>query len=166
MRNDLQRVTTTYSADEDRMRLTGELADATVVEVWLTHRLLRRLLPALCQCFDQQGMALPSAEMLHSFAQQAARAELAPQAPVGVTPDSQAWCAHSVDVTRFPEALLLTFRSAAGEHACLTLSALHLRQWLNIVHDHYLKAEWPLDDLPAWLRAPEPAGPDAALVLH
>ena len=38
----LQRVTTAYVADEDRLRLTGELSDGDAVVLWLTQRLLNR----------------------------------------------------------------------------------------------------------------------------
>ena len=36
----LQRVTTAYLENEDRLRLTGELADGDTVVCWLTQRLL------------------------------------------------------------------------------------------------------------------------------
>ena len=43
----LQRVTTAYLENEDRLRLTGELADGDTVVCWLTQRLLNRLVPGL-----------------------------------------------------------------------------------------------------------------------
>lgn len=41
---DLQRITTQYIEVEDRLRLTGELAPGEVVVLWLTQRLMHRLI--------------------------------------------------------------------------------------------------------------------------
>ena len=38
MPHELQRITTTYVDVEDRLRLTGVLANGTVVQLWLTQR--------------------------------------------------------------------------------------------------------------------------------
>ena len=43
----LTRITTRYVALEDRIRLAGEVEGAGMVSIWLTRRLLQRLLPKL-----------------------------------------------------------------------------------------------------------------------
>lgn len=162
----LQRITTEYIDLEDRIRLAGEVENAAPVVIWLTQRLLQRLLPALLQWLECQGDATPLAELLHGFAQQAARAELTPQTPVRAVAGCTAWLALSVDIAQSKEAVSLTFRGADGQDAVLTLATKPLRQWLGIVHDAYLKADWPLNVWPDWVGASTlPAGLQA-VVLH
>ena len=92
MTQKLQRITTEYIDREDRIRLTGELAAGTVVVLWLTQRLVNRLVPHLTAWLDRQvtpASNIPSVQARHqdivqSFAQQAARVQLAPEAPVRV----------------------------------------------------------------------------------
>lgn len=166
MSQSLQRITTEYIDLEDRIRLAGEVENAAPVVVWLTQRLLLRLLPALLQGLERQGADTPLAEVLHGFAQQAARAELAPQTPVRAGVGSTAWLALSVDIARTEPAVSLTFRGADGQEASLTLAAKPLRQWLSILHDAYIKAEWTLEVWPEWLRECVIPTRQQAVVLH
>ena len=53
----LERVTTRYSVAQDRICLAGELPGGSPVVLWLTQRLLRRLLPPLLAWLQEQGGA-------------------------------------------------------------------------------------------------------------
>ena len=161
-----ERITTEYIELEDRLRLAGEVENAAPVVMWLTQRLLQRLLPALLQWLEHQGGDMPRAEVLQSFAQQAARSELTPQAPVRVAAGCAAWLAQSVDITRSEQIISLTFRGAGDQDATLILAAKPLRQWLSIVHDAYLKAAWPLNVWPDWIRESTLAAGQQSVVLH
>src|SRR5688500_11623886 len=90
----LKRVSTEYSDREDRLRLSGEVEGAGPVVIWLTQRLAARLLPLLLKYLDQQTDGRPHRDALHGFAQQAARAELKPQAPVRAEPSAESLLAH------------------------------------------------------------------------
>ena len=164
----LERITTEYIDVEDRIRLSGRIPNASPVVIWVTFRLLQRLLPPLLRWLEQQGAAadLPRAEVLQSFAQHAARAAAVPQPPVRATPDSAAWLARSVDFTKFDQAVRLTFRGAEGQEATMVLAPKLLRQWLGIVHDLYVKAAWPLDVWPGWVRETSTPTDPQQLVLH
>ncbi|MBC7859879.1 MAG: hypothetical protein H7Z39_14125, partial [Burkholderiaceae bacterium] len=79
----LQRITTEYVGVEDRIRLSGrddadDAGDGRTVVIWITQRLLQRLLPVLVEWLERQDGATLRADIARSFAQQAARAELAP----------------------------------------------------------------------------------------
>lgn len=149
----LQRITTDYVDLEDRIRLSGEMESAATVVVWLTQRLLERLLPVLLLWLEQQSADTAHAEMLHDFAQQAAEAGLTPQIPVRADVSSTAWLALSVDIAQSDQAVSLTLRGSDGQDVNLTLVANPLRQWLAILHDAYCKAGWPLTVWPEWIRA-------------
>ncbi len=104
----LQRITTEYIDTEDRIRLAGDTGQGEPVVIWLTQRLLQRLLPMLLQWLDAQTGMTPMAEIVQGFAQQAARAELIPQTPVQAT--SPPWLAQSVDVVQSNAGVSLNFR--------------------------------------------------------
>ena len=160
----LERVTTRYSVAQDRICLAGELPGGSPVVLWLTQRLLRRLLPPLLAWLQEQGGAAHAvmgqalyADALQGFAQQAARAQLQPQAPVPVSEGSRSCLVERVDMGRSPEAVHLVFRDAQGAVAAMVLQAQPLRQWLGIVFDAWQQAEWPLEVWPDWLRESVPA---------
>lgn len=172
---ELQRITTIFVDSEDRIRLAGEGAAGQALLLWLSQRLLNRVLPHLCAWLEHQAPATAHsytdaarAEVLQSFAQLAALAALLPQAPVPSHAPSGAWLVHSVDVTTGEHAVTLTFKAAVGEThepATLTLPEQALRQWLNILHDQYIAAEWPLTLWPEWVAQPQ-SSPTHAARLH
>ncbi|WP_404301585.1 hypothetical protein [Alicycliphilus denitrificans] len=177
----LQRITTAYDPEQDRMRLAGERADGSTLTLWLTQRLLARLLPALWQWLERhdatgtlvQSAHLPShrSDALQGFAQQAARAQLPPQPPVTPHERSPQWLVHGIQLSASASGVELRFSGAPGADATapvgLTLAAQPLRQWLSILQQQYHEAEWPMQDWPRWLaEAAGPAVPAARAMLH
>jgi len=182
MSSELQRLTTEYIPGEDRIRLAGELAPEQPVVVWLTQRLLYRLLPALLQWLDEQVEKSPIVasqpvsanpagrdgikDFLQESAQNSAQQAVTPQAPVRAGTDSPSWVAHAVDMTLLPQAMRLTVRgegvqlndAAAERMLHWSMNPQALRQWLGILQRVTLKAEWPQDIWPAWMQTkPAPA---------
>lgn len=169
----LQRFTTEYMMDADRIRLSGEVDDDRVVVLWLTQRMLNRLAPRLTEWLEKRGVGELSAgasgmdEVLHGFAQQSAEASLTPQPPVPANSASASWRVDSVDITTGSEAVALVFKSGEGEGVSVTMSAEALRQWLGVVHAQYVKGEWPTAAWPAWMQeARQPAAKPNVSALH
>lgn len=164
--SELKRLTTEYVETEDRFRLCGEVGEGAPMVLWLTQRLLQRLLPPLFEGLEKEHAALPRADVVHGFAQQKAQAGLARQAPVRAA-DAGA-LVTSIDLSRFDQALRLTFKGADGQAATLTMNATLLRQWLGIVYTGYRRAEWPLERWPDWMDegAAAPAAAPSGAVLH
>ena len=165
----LQRITTEYSDVQDRIRLAGELDDGQTVVLWLTQRLLNRVIPHLCQQLEQRVGGTPMAEVKQEFAQQKARADLEPQPAVRTDADAQGVLVHSVDMKSLHAGMGLQFKNADGHVvASLQLHAKPVRQWLNIVYDQYLRAQWPSNVWPAWVTEAKPAHSKGrgAAVLH
>lgn len=174
----LARVTTRYSPAQDRVGLAGALPDGSPLLLWLTQRLLRRMLPPLTAWLEGRG-ARPEqtgsvadesavqalyADALQGFAQEAAQAHLMPQAPVQVPENAPACLVQVVDVVVTPQALRLVFGDAQGAVATMELQAQPLRQWLGILYNAWCQADWPTDLWPVWLQesplarqAPAPA---------
>ena len=160
----LTRITAEFVAQEDRIRLSGERAGAAPLAIWVTRRLLNRLLPVLLQWLEQGAGGMPRTEVLQSFAQQAARAKHTPQPPVRVAPEGESWLVNSVDISSTPQAMRLTFKSADGREATLVLAPQPLRQWLNILHDVWTKAEWSGQVWPEWVKEVKPVMQQSVVV--
>ncbi|QSR36617.1 hypothetical protein CFI10_16835 [Marinobacterium iners] len=166
----LGRLTTVYHPLEDRVRISGQVSSDDVVVIWVTRRLMDRMVPALVEWLEQQDADVPRADLLQSVKQTRAINELTEQTrqegstPVSAENAGTTWLAASVDVQRRPEQLVLIFKAApdaGGQQAALPLRALALRQWLNILLQAYSKAEWSTAVWPEWMREqlPELASP-------
>lgn len=162
----LQRLTTSYSPEEDRLRLAGQLPDGTTVALWCTWRLLARLLPPLWTWAEHQARHLPGAETYLEFTQATAQAALEPSPPVEVGDQTASWLVTSVDLRLDEDAVTLTFRGQAGQAVALCLAEVPLRQWLGIVRDLFRHAGWPLHGWPQWLVQTEPLAAETAAVLQ
>lgn len=147
----LSRLTTEYVAEEDRVRLTGQIENGAPIILWLTQRLINRLLPVLTKWLEEKKDDTLRSDLMQSFAQQSARAELEPQAPVRSKPESLTWLIQTVDVTTSSEIIRLVLKNKAGEAAAIQFSPKQIRQWLNIVFDGYQKGGWSVTYWPAWL---------------
>jgi hypothetical protein len=163
----LQRITTEYVEVEDRIRLIAEVHGGPAVVLWLSQRLLGRLLPSLIQWLDGQGGSDATfAHLLHGFAQQAAQSELTPQAPVRAEVDGPRWLVHSVDVGGSANLMTLTFRDRSGQAATLSLEVTPMRQWLSILRDLCHKAGWMLNVWPEWFESGTEAVNAKGLTFH
>lgn len=163
---ELARITTRYCPLQDRIGLAGALPDGRPVLLWLTQRLLLRMLPTLTTWLEgldathrQPRAAGPTsagqalyADALQGFAQEAAQAHLTPQTPVQLDTQAPAWLVQTVDVSAAPQALRLVFGDAQGAVAAMEMQAQPLRQWLSIVHKAWRQANWPADPWPTWLQ--------------
>ncbi len=166
MTQNLQRFTTEYIVAEDRIRLAGEVKDASPVVIWLTQRLLQRLLPMLLQWLEERGSERPGDEVWQTFAQQAAQAELPQQDPVQADAACAVWLTEAVDIAHSEETVCLTFRGGGSLIATMSLSVQPLRQWLGIVYGAYRRAEWPLDVWPDWMRESGSVAPRPDVLLQ
>ena len=162
----LERFTTEYVVQEDRIRLSGELAGGETVVLWLTQRLVRHLGPHLTGWLEAQlppagGHAAVQAthqDMVQGFAQQAARAQLAPEPPVRAQSPVASWRVDVVHIARSADAVVLTLQGESeAQQAVVPLPAHALRQWLGIVYDQCLRGDWPTTAWPAWMEAGAPA---------
>lgn len=174
----LHRISTQYDPDEDRIRLTGTDDSGHTLILWLTQRLLNRLMSHLCQGLEkmatQAGKKSPAAgqdlraHMEQSFAQQKAKAELPRQSPVKPAADAPQWRVDAVDVKHGANGVRIVLKGAVeGHQATLTLPTPMLRQWLGIVFEQYRRAGWAAQVWPAWMEeAAAPASKAVAGALH
>jgi hypothetical protein len=187
----LQRITSIYSDVEDRFRITGEVSAESTRCLWLTQRLLLRLVPHILEWLNEIARAegkgdLGQAELMQDFAQQAAKARLEPQAavPVPTMPDPNAaiettpgaatagqqeaiWLVKEVDLSKSTNGILtLTFKHESPNGVQRAMAPIELRQWLIILHSQWLQAGWPAAIWPEWVDTSPKASDQAVKELH
>lgn len=169
------RLTTEFVDIEDRIRLSTELVRGEIVVLWLTQRLLNRLVPHLAAGLEKETQHTLRGEVLQAFAQQAAVAthaqEAATQPPVIPTLSVQQWLVHAVDVNAGPGGAALKFRGQEPTQSVdLTINPVQLRQWLSILRSQFVTAGWSLSAWPDWLaqapEAPEAQGGAGGVTVH
>lgn len=142
---DLQRLTTEFIDSEDRFRLAGARADGTIVTLWLTRRLLDRLIPHLTLWLEGQHANLPRADVMLQYAQ----SQFAPQPRVTANAGE---LVKAIDLTPGVEQIHIRFKTGTDdESAGVGFAPTPLRQWLGILHQAYMLAGWPLGAWPAWM---------------
>lgn len=151
------RFTTDYIEVEDRIRLTGVLPDDTVVTLWLTLRLVNRVIPHLAAWLERPTANVPLASLRQEMEQQRATLELQPLPPVGGAGAAPGVLIRSVDIRCTETVATMVFKTAAGDSgdqiARIAMQATLLRQWLGVLHGFYKTAEWPMAVWPAWIEA-------------
>ena len=166
----LQRVTTEFIAEEDRMRLSGLTEDGHKVVLWLTRRMFALLMPVLLKQLDAQFDMQPEAhrDALQEFAQQAARGALERSEPVSAGAQAASVLVIAVDVGQMEGGILLNFRDADEAAYRLPLAGEALRQWLHILYQLDSQAHWQAShwQWPAWLTGEPAADPTPSMALH
>lgn len=158
----LERVTTEFDMQEDRIRLAGQTPDGALLTVWLTRRMLGLMQPVILRTLEGEVTAPAEssadaplrnsyASLRQEFAQQAARQELQPTAPVVVPKDSTMLLATAVDIATISNGVQLTFRNCDSLAATLVLDGTVLRQWLHLLFRAERAADWQLPNWPSWL---------------
>ena len=163
---ELQRITTAYIASEDRMRLTGEANSGETLEVWLSQRLLLRLLPHLTHWLEQRGNTAFPVDIEQALEQHTASENLSAEAPVRHTGHGGSWLAQAVDMNAGDRTMRLSFRREGEVPVTLTLFVQSLRQWLSILRALWLQAEWHAAVWPEWMRDVQPKDSHAIRQLH
>lgn len=144
------RFTTIYDAVEDRIRITGIDDQGTSASVWINWRLLRLLFPPLLDQYGKIHGPLPAIPALTDVADPAASAALAGGAagaePVHPREWDASWLATAVDYTMLEAGLRLVFRNVdQSARAAIDFGHAAFGQWLEILQQLFLAAEWPID---------------------
>lgn len=156
--SDIRRFTTQYEPVQDRVRLSIELKDEVQV-LWLTRRLLSRLIPPLLKRMDTMPSVLmapkPQVQVAQRFSQQAAVSNLKRQKNVVPTPETPqkraATLVTSIKVRSGTKGVVLDFKGGEELLQSLPFSEVGLRQWLSVLYHNYNSADWSETFWPAWI---------------
>ena len=155
----LQRITSEYIKSEDRIRLTAISEAEETIILWITQRLLIRLIAHFLGWLEKEApeVARSSAidneakSALQEMAQQSAVANLQNQSAVTANSDSAALLVKEIDIKMSEEVVLLVFKCDEAWKAELSFTVQQLRQWLGMIHRLWRLAEWPVSIWPDWM---------------
>lgn len=154
----IQTITTLYDPEEDRIALSVADSGPVLCKLWITRRLLQRLVPALLERLDQQiqapaGTKPERIEAANVYAQLQARLNRRPVQHVRTQVLTQQSLINKVDIKLDAKgAKTLTFKGIdLPEPAILALNANELRQWLEALKLAANKGQWALDVFPSWV---------------
>lgn len=154
---ELERITTLYSPEQDRVSLNATLRAGGTARIWLTQRIIHKLVPALISIVEPRHKDPVYTEIIAGVSQQKAVERHEPQAPVNVTEPTHDWLVSKVDLQIAQSGAVVIFCNAKGQKARVAMNGELLRQWLSILRRVYLMAEWHGAEWPAWMAVPQPS---------
>lgn len=147
----LQRITTRHDPIEDRLRLSGETASGDALVIWMTQRLLHRLLPSLLQWLAASTDAdSVVSDSLQQFAQEAAKRTHFAASDV-TAPHQTPLLISRIDLRQHKRRITLCFKADHLALATLSMNNQQLYEWLHILHRQCEAADWPMTLWPQWL---------------
>lgn len=179
---ELQRITTEYIAEQDRMRLMGEFEGSNIATLWLTRRIIKVLIPTLLEWLKKTAPSIANLsrtgettdksncrslpnyadEAIQGFAQATALSSLPHQTPVRSSTTALNYIVQIIDIETRDVSVKLVFKPALNESGFeplhITMNEQVLRQWLNIIYDQLSHAEWKLDIWPEWIKTQRKEG--------
>jgi hypothetical protein len=162
--NSIGTVTTVYDEREDRFKLTTEVQDHSLLNLWLNQRILQRLIPHIIDWLDKTEantaiLDSQSKTLLKEFAKAEAVDKLASKlnqlsnkpCETSVESKQSSWLVYEVDLNFSDQYLELSFKSKTNRVAKLPLTKSTARQWIIILHTQWIKSEWDSKIWPDWL---------------
>ena len=155
----LQRITSEFIETEDRIKFTAKCENEQTLVLWVTQRLISRLIAHSLNWLEKETSELDRAVILdpesrsnlQGIVQQSARQTLSKQTAVVPEHDSQSFLVQEIDININNEGVLLLFKGSESKQAELAFNIQQLRQWLAIIRTLWGKAEWPMSLWPDWM---------------
>ena len=146
---------------EDRIIMDCSNKSKDTQRLWLTRRLLNRLIPSLTDQLEVASANKISKELEQAFAQEEAEVKKIKTKSVVLKKDNPSWLVTSVKVEKSKFEFKLLFINEKGletigkddnqKKAEFVLAIPNLRQWLNALFKIYLKANWDTKFFPVWI---------------
>ena len=172
--SNLERITTEYIELEDRIRLAGLTEENQTVCIWLTMRLLKRLITHCLNLLEKNTPELKetptqneqSREIIHNFVQQSADQQVVEETAVKVTKNSPNHLAAEIDVKSDHGGVTIIFKGEFSSYYVIYLNNQQLRQWLGMLHIIWQKAEWSTLVWPDWMSSSPQETASLATPIH
>jgi len=158
----LTKVTLNYNNIEDRIRMDARTQAGETVAFWITRRLCRELVKAIVAYFNKPE--INSAEInraavspqhipaVQEFLHQKAKSDKKNSPPV-MSASSAVVLINRVQVRTSSKVVQMSFPFTETSMAVLAMSPTEARQWLDILYQQCLLAEWSLDVWPQWIQS-------------
>ena len=156
-------VTMNFEPLEDRIAMNSSDKKGRVQRLWLSRRLLDRLIPTLANQLEMNSDSQITAEFEQSFAQEKAEIDKKKLKAVKVEAENPSWLVTTIHVGRNKNDFQLLFigqsttnKVSSPKQAKFDLVIENLRRWLNALYKIYIKADWETKAFPLWIRGNRP----------
>lgn len=150
----LEKVTTRYIADEDRIRIDTQIKGGGELVLWLTRRMSNQITGAIVKVFEKHTVPVAPAEEkrnVQTFFQQEASIQRKKVPPVQVSPgQARELLVKQVNLQSNANLISLIFPLSPQEIASVSFKYLEARQWLMILQDQYRSGQWSMEVWPDW----------------
>jgi hypothetical protein len=149
----IQTFTGRYDPVEDRLRLDAVDAQGGKQAIFLTRRLVDRVIPVLVSHLEgktPEGVPADLAQgMSQSRARQARQTGEATPA-IAADPETPTWLCRTMHFQKADHGLNVIFTDDTQVNAVMPMVEANLRAVLDIFLDLYTKAGWPTEPFPEW----------------
>ena len=155
----LKKVTAEFIETEDRIRLSALTADDKTLALWLTQRLLSRLITHLANWLEKKPDDLSKAldsesnpqPELHGSVKKSDSTSLPDQTSVKIKKSDESILITEVDVKFGDNGIALILKSEKETNTEISFTLSEARQWVSMLHSLWHKAEWPSSLIPQWI---------------
>ena len=158
----IKTVTMKFDPLEDRLKMDCSDNYKNTQRLWLTKRLLDRLVPSVANQLEAKSTNKISIELEQSFEQEKAEITKTKAKSVKLMKNNPTWLVSSVKVTKSKHNFKFLFieeqkididkKITYQNRAEFDLAIPNLRQWLNALFKIYKKAEWDTNFFPNWIK--------------
>mgnify|MGYP001217942226 FL=1 len=167
----LQSITTRFDEHQDRFRLDALLKGSSTVSFWLTQRLLIRMIKHCLGTLKKQTGEIFNSQQDHQtnrappkFTKEVKR-DLRHEEAVFIEDVTPNFLIQEVDISSGSAGVVLIFKEPNCSYS-LALSHNQLRQWLQIVYDLWVRAEWQVSIWPSWITQVDSMASGASISIH
>ena len=151
----IQTFTGRYDPLEDRLRLDAVDAQGGKQAIFLTRRLMDRVIPVLVSHLEgktPEGVPADLAQgMSQSRARQARQTGEATPA-IAADPETPSWLCRTMHFQKADHGLNVIFTDDTQTNAVMPMVEANMRAVLDIFLDLYTKAGWPTEPFPEWIK--------------
>lgn len=147
--------TARYDAIEDRLRLDAVDAQGGKQAIFLTRRLVDRVIPVLVSHLEGKTPDGVPAELAQGMSQSRARqVRQAGETTQAVIADNETptWLCRTIHLQKAAYGLNVIFTDDTRIDTIMPMVEANLRAVLDIFLDLYTKANWPTEPFPEWMK--------------
>ena len=151
----IQTFTARYDPVEDRLRLDAVDAAGGKQAIFLTRRLVDRVIPVLVSHLEGKTPEGVPADLAQGMSQSRARqARQTGEATPAVAADTETptWLCRTIHFQKADHGLNVIFTDDARINAVMPMVEANLRAVLDIFLELYTKAGWPTEPFPEWMK--------------
>jgi hypothetical protein len=151
----IQTFTGRYDPVEDRLRLDAVDAAGGKQSIFLTRRLVDRVIPVLVSHLEDKTPEGVPADLAQGMSQSRARqARQTGEATPAVAADTETptWLCRTIHFQKADHGLNVIFTDDTQVDAVMPMVEANLRAVLDILLELYAKANWPTEPFPEWMK--------------